>query len=85
MSAYLKESELFSASDTPLAASLSALGFVIEAVDRSDPKGRVNFLFRHSKDLERAVEGFWKRQLSIEPQLYSQHLKFLKGRIYWDK
>lgn len=81
----LKENEQFWASDTPLAASLCSLGFVVVATDRSGSGGRVTFLFLNSRDLERAVERYWKRELLIEPQLYSQHLKFLKGRIYGEK
>ena len=71
----------FRTSDMQLAAVLSVLGAKILSIDRTDTK-RCTFVFEKSPDLECAVQAFWHRQISVEPQALLTALKDLKNRVY---
>ena len=62
-------------------ASVIALFFPLDAIDRANPQ-KAHFMFERSKELEKLIEGYWKRELQIEPQVYFQSIKTLKGRLY---
>lgn len=68
-------------SDLGLAASLSAMGFEIVRVDKSNPK-RVVFVFEKSTAVELAVNDFWSNKLLLPASSLLDHIRKLKFRIY---
>lgn len=74
-------SPLFSSSDVYLAASLNALGRPIIGIDRSNPD-RCRFIFKNDNELEKDVDAFWQRTLSIEPQTLFASLRSLKWQLH---
>jgi hypothetical protein len=75
------ENDYYPTSDLALASTLHHLGLSIEALDR-EYGGKVHFLFKQSKELERAKEAFWKRELIVEPVGFMESVKYIKNRIY---
>lgn len=73
----------FETQDIQLAACLSALGANLLAIDRQNPD-RCTFVFEDVSDLRRTVDAYWRRQLSIEPQVLLGALKTVKSRLYND-
>lgn len=68
-------------SDLGLAASLTASGFVIRRVDKSNPR-RVVFIFEQSDELEDTIERFWANKLSLPASTLLENIRVLKSRIY---
>lgn len=68
-------------SDLGLAASLSATGFVIVGVDKSNPR-RVVFVFEQSPELQNQIELFWANKLLLPASTLLEHMRQLKSRIY---
>ncbi len=71
----------FSISDFPLAVTLLALGYPLDCLDRTDVN-RIKFCFKHSSDLDEAVQAYWRNELRIEPRLFHMHQKLLKSQMY---
>ena len=67
-------------SDLALAAVIF-LYFPIKSINKTDPK-KVIFIFERNKNLDELIEGYFNRSLKLEPQMYFNALKALKGRIY---
>jgi len=76
--------DTFPSRDWVLIATLSSLGFPIEAVEQ-DPQARTIFHIQRSDGLDDAVQRFWRRELRIEPQEFNQHMKLVKARMYDSK
>lgn len=79
----IKNSELYSTADLTTAVTLS-LFFPIEAIDKANPKKAV-FFFKRQEGLDRVLERYWRRELSVEPQAFAAQLKTIKTRLYWEK
>lgn len=71
----------FSSSELSLCSTLIALGFTLEAIDKSNPR-RALFVFKRNAELDQAIDKFWKRKLHIEPLAYSEAQRYLKSRLY---
>lgn len=71
----------FSTSDFYLGSVLVCLGFLIEALDKSN-KHRAVFLFKNTPELEKTVQAYWSKQLRIEPLELFESQRYLKNRIY---
>jgi hypothetical protein len=71
----------FPTSDFYLSSVLVCLGFVLEGLDKTN-RHRVNFLFRNTPELEKAVQSYWNKQLRIEPLELFESQRYLKNRIY---
>jgi hypothetical protein len=71
----------FQTKDFPLSSSLSSKGFPLIGLDRTDLR-RVQFCFKRTKELEDAIESFWRGELLVEPRAFAMHQKLLKSRIY---
>jgi hypothetical protein len=80
----MNEHELFHTEDFPLAISLTSLGFVLEAIDKTSTPGRSAFVYRHSMELDKIIEEFWKGGLRVEPRTFFSASKFLKQHLYRD-
>lgn len=76
-----REEQIFTTQDIQLTASLYALGANLLRVDRTDP-ARCAFVLENSPSLAKAVEAYWRRQLSIEPQTLLGAFKAVKTRLY---
>lgn len=67
--------------DIGLAASLTAKGFVVSDLDKSNPR-RVVFIYRQSPELHASVNQFWSNQLLLPASVLLEHIRQLKSRIY---
>lgn len=64
-----------------LSATIACLGIPLNSVSKS-PDGKSIFIFQRSTELDRILEDFWKRSLSVEPNAFWESIRFLKSRIY---
>jgi len=71
-------------SDLGAAAYLVTIGSNLIRLDRENPR-RIQFVFEHSHDLERAVEDYWNGSARVAPLSLQQSQKTLKSRIYADQ
>lgn len=77
-------SELYSTTDLTTAVTLS-LFFPIDVIDKTNPN-RASFVFRRNVDgFDQLLEQYWRRQLTVEPQMFSAQLKAIKTRLYMGK
>lgn len=67
-------------SDLALATVL-ALFYALEAVDRSNPY-KAEFFFKRDDQLDNVIESFWRRELKIEPIAFFNQLKVLKSQLH---
>lgn len=67
--------------DLGLAASLTASGFVVDRIDRRNPR-RVVFVFPKTPEVERQIELFWANKLLLPASVLLEHVRQLKSRIY---
>lgn len=77
----LNENEYFETFDLSLAASLRAMGFPLEAVDKTSSK-RVSFIYLRSPQLDEAVFSYRRGGVRLEPETFFLQLKSLKSKIY---
>lgn len=77
----LNENDYFESSDLSLVAALVAFGAKIETVERSNGP-RAVFYIRREKGLEGLVQGFYARELQVEPLAYYNALRDAKTRLY---
>jgi len=80
MSIETTEQKLYKTADLGLATTLS-LSFPIESIDRSNSR-KVLFLFNQSDELIDFVDKYWRGEIRVEPQLFTNQLKNIKTRIY---
>lgn len=71
----------FSTFDIGLSAVLLSVGFILDSYDEKDPQ-RVKFNFNRNEDLDKIIQGYWTKELRIEPQTLLSNLKLLKNRIH---
>jgi hypothetical protein len=77
------DSNYFSTSDLPLAATIS-LWYPLDSID-ANRQDKVNFLFKRDKGIDELVENYWRRNLRVDPIDIFNALKLLKSRIYGAK
>lgn len=53
----------------------------IEDVNKQNPR-RAEFIFQRTKELEKLIDKYWKKELLVEPRDFFDQLKALKARIY---
>jgi len=75
-------SDYYSTPSLPLAATL-CLTYPLDHIDRTNPP-RFNFVFERTLELDTFLEAYWRHQLQVEPQAYSEQLRQLKIRIHED-
>ncbi len=73
--------DYYNTTDLGLTASLTASGFVIADIDKSNPR-RVVFLFHNTTELQEMVDQFWSHQLKLPAAVLLEHIRILKSRIY---
>lgn len=75
------DKKYFSSSDLALCATLVALGFNLDSLDKTNPQ-KTFFVFNRTPELEISVQSFWDKQIKIEPISFFEAQRFLKSRIY---
>lgn len=75
--------DLFTTYNLNFSAVLIASGIKLEEVDKSNGK-KALFCFENNPKVKMINDKYWKKELSIEPQLLFDSLKFLKNRLYSD-
>lgn len=70
----------YSTSNLHLAATI-CLSFPLDHIDRNNPQ-RCHFVFKRERELDTHLEAYWRKELRIEPQAYSEQLRHLKTRLY---
>ena len=73
--------DYYKTTDLGLTASLTASGFIIAYIDKSNPR-RVVFLFDDTPELQEMVNRFWSLELKLPAAVLLEHIKLLKSRIY---
>lgn len=73
--------ETYRTADLALTAALCVSGFVVEEMEKVNPKRSV-FVFENGEELLEAVNQYWRQEMRIEPQDYFNQLKIIKARIY---
>ena len=64
-----------------LGATLISLGIHLDSIFKN-PEGKSIFIFLREENLDEILNAFWKKSLSIEPNLLWESIRFLKSRIY---
>lgn len=64
-----------------LSSTLVTLGFRIDSLNKQN-KQKVEFCFQREQGLDEAVQGYWARELRVEPQAFAANLKSIKNRLY---
>jgi hypothetical protein len=67
--------------DLGLCASLTASGFVVSEIDKSNPR-RAVFVFEDTPELQEKVALFWANELKLPANVLLEHIRLLKSRIY---
>ena len=68
-------------SDISIAATLYAVGAEFLGIQWQDAN-KCSFSFTDSEDLHRTIDAYWRRQLSVEPQLVLSALRALKAKVH---
>lgn len=71
----------FDTSDYQLAVTLSALGYRLISVDKSNPI-RAVFQFEASTGIRADAEAFFQDRLSLNPRTILTNAKLVKGRLH---
>ncbi len=72
---------IYPTSDYTSTVVLSALGFKLLSVDRSDYH-RAVFEFQFDEKIPKVIEAFFKDELSLNPRLVLLHAKLVKDRLH---
>ncbi len=76
-----KISTIFTTFDLSLAVTLITIGFQLIDLEKSNPR-KVQFLFKDSIELQKAVNDYWSDKHKVNPRVYFDNLKMLKSRLY---
>jgi hypothetical protein len=74
--------ETFSTTDFQICVVLSALGFKLISIDKSQPS--FVFHFEDSPQIQTAINNFYSGELRLDPRLILMHTKLIKSRIHED-
>ena len=72
--------QFYKSSDLGLITTLS-LHFPVKTIDRSNPR-KVLFVFDQTDELNDFVNKYWRSEIIIEPQTFTNQIKNIKTRIY---
>lgn len=74
------DQQFYRTSDLGLATTIS-LYFPIREINRSNPR-KVLFIFDLTDELNNFVNKFWRGEVTVEPQTFTNQIKNIKNRIY---
>lgn len=72
--------QFYKTADLGLVTTLS-LHFTVRTIDRSNPR-KVLFVFDLTDELNDFVNKYWRSEIVIEPQAFTNQIKNIKTRIY---
>jgi len=72
--------QFYKTSDLGLTTALS-LDFPIKTIDRNDPR-KVLFVFDQTDELDNFVDKYWRSEITVEPERFTNQMKNIKTRIY---
>ena len=72
--------KIFTTSDFQICVVLSALGYKITTIDKSQP--RFIFHFENSPKIQPDINKFYSGELRLDPRLVLMHTKLIKDRIH---
>lgn len=72
--------QFYKTSDLGLTTTLS-LFFPVRTIDRSNPR-KVLFVFDQTDELNNFVDKYWRSEIVVEPQTFTNQIKNIKTRIY---
>ena len=75
------KNQKFETTSLNLASTLVALGNSLVGMKKSDGH-RITFEFDQNPTLDKLLDAFWNRTLSVEPNTLFEAQKFLKSCIY---
>jgi hypothetical protein len=81
MSKLLQEQNYLNSSDISLCSALCCYGYLIEAVDKTNPS-RAVFLIKRDKRMDDLIRLYFTHRLAVEPLSFFNFLKEIKTRIY---
>lgn len=70
----------FSTTDFQICVVLSALGYKLIEIDKSQP--RFVFHFEDNPQIQTNIDKFYSGELSLDPRLVLMHTKLIKDRIH---
>lgn len=70
----------FFTTDFQISIVLSALGFKLIEIDKSQP--RFVFHFEDNPQIQDHIDKFYSGELSLDPRLVLMHTKLIKDRIH---
>lgn len=76
----LPKQQFYKTADLGLVTTLS-LFFPVRAIDRSNPR-KVLFVFDLTDELNDFVNKYWRSEIVVEPQTFTNQIKNIKTRIY---
>ena len=76
----LSNNDYYTTSDLALVTALS-LHHPIDSIDKQNPR-KATFIFKKEAGFDELLNGYWNRELKIEPQIYFNQLKAIKHRLY---
>lgn len=71
--------QFYSTPDLNLATVIS-LSYPLDCIEKLSDK-KSSFVFKKEDGLDQLVESFWRRELRVEPNQYSEHRKMLIARM----
>jgi len=77
----LSKAQSWETSDISVAATLYALGAEFLGIQWQD-SNKCTFSFVDSEQLRKAIDAYWRKQLSVEPQLILSALRALKAKVH---
>ena len=80
MSKEITAPQFYKTADLGLATTLS-LTFPILTIDRNNPR-KVLFVFDLTDELSNFVNKYWRNEVVVEPQTFTNQIKNIKTRIY---
>ncbi len=72
--------QFYKTADLGLVTTLS-LYFPVRTIDRSNPR-KVLFVFDQTNELKNFVNKYWRSEIVVEPQTFTNQIKNIKTRIY---
>jgi len=72
--------QFYKTSDLGLTTTLSIF-FPIKTIDRSNSR-KVLFVFDQTNELNDFVNKYWRSEIVVEPQTFTNQIKNIKTRIY---
>lgn len=71
--------EHYSTPDLNLATTIS-LSYPLDSIERLSDR-KLSFVFKREEGMDQLIESFWRREIKVEPNQYSEHRKVLIARI----